>query len=233
MVKINSKGFTLIELLVVVAIIAVLISILLPSLSKARDMARSTVCASRTRALHQAWMMYCGDYGKVMPCFHGYSGDSWEKGCWLPLIKPYIGGYKVGAESLDEWMKNLACTEVNIWLSYNEKMDPFTSSIENMTPLLSYDAIPEPSRTVVFADSLWGECYTRLWGGSFTYSHSGKTKSNFGFADGHVESAVTRSKVDALPRDGILDPFPPKKFIYDPRSNQIGWPGWNYAVWNE
>lgn len=60
-------GFTLIELLVVVSIIALLISILLPSLSAARERARETVCAADTRALTQACLIYSSEYRGVLP----------------------------------------------------------------------------------------------------------------------------------------------------------------------
>ncbi len=61
------RGFTLIELLVVVAIIAMLISILLPSLSKARAQARTTLCLSRIGQLGKAFMIYADDYGEAFP----------------------------------------------------------------------------------------------------------------------------------------------------------------------
>ena len=45
----NEKGFTLIELLVVISIIALLLSILMPGLQKAKEKAQTTVCMSNIK----------------------------------------------------------------------------------------------------------------------------------------------------------------------------------------
>jgi prepilin-type N-terminal cleavage/methylation domain-containing protein len=63
----RSRGFTLIELLVVVAIIALLISILLPSLNQARAQSRTTLCASRIAQLQRAMLMYSEDFNERPP----------------------------------------------------------------------------------------------------------------------------------------------------------------------
>ncbi len=55
-------AFTLIELLVVIAIIGLLVSILLPSLGRARELARAAQCQSNTRNWGQASLMFTGDH---------------------------------------------------------------------------------------------------------------------------------------------------------------------------
>ncbi len=66
------RGFTLIELLVVVAIIAILISILLPALNGARRASRSTLCSTNMRQVGQALQTYLADNRGVFPASYYY-----------------------------------------------------------------------------------------------------------------------------------------------------------------
>jgi len=71
--KRNLKAFTLIELLIVIAIIALLLSVLLPSLKKAKEAARNVVCKSNLRQWSLVFSMYTEDHGDSYN--EGYSFD--------------------------------------------------------------------------------------------------------------------------------------------------------------
>lgn len=61
------SGFTLIELLVVIGIIAVLMAVLLPALSRAKGLAQSVACLNHLRQLQTCWLMYANDHDGTLP----------------------------------------------------------------------------------------------------------------------------------------------------------------------
>lgn len=72
------RGFTLIELLVVIAIIALLMAILIPALSHAREHGKRVVCLSNEKQLTLGWIMYADDSDdKICAANIGHSNYGW------------------------------------------------------------------------------------------------------------------------------------------------------------
>ena len=94
--KTKQQGFTLIELLVVISIIALLVSILLPSLSKAREQARKVVCQSNLKQSGTAFIMYALDHDGFFPYLNAATTQVYDmlENRWY-LFPKYIGDEKV------------------------------------------------------------------------------------------------------------------------------------------
>ncbi len=96
-----SKAFTLVELLVVIGIIAVLIAIIMPSLSRAREQAKQIQCLSNVRQIGMGFYMYAGDNKGIYPRFADWGGEYPED--WIywendrdpaqSAIALYVGGF--------------------------------------------------------------------------------------------------------------------------------------------
>jgi prepilin-type N-terminal cleavage/methylation domain-containing protein/prepilin-type processing-associated H-X9-DG protein len=103
--RITNRAFTLVELLVVVAIIALLLAVLLPSLGRAREVARSVICLGNMRMVGVGLMGYSADHQGLMLTGYKRHGISnvWATKIAYPYLQssrtpgnnPEVGGGKL------------------------------------------------------------------------------------------------------------------------------------------
>lgn len=212
-----SRGFTLIELLVVVAIIAILASMLLPGLARARDKGKSAKCQNNLRQLGLAAYLYDEDY-QVYPI--GWpSADLLIPGAtpiWYRQMQPYLGrstnisggGVFICPSSLQKAQpgeRHRGLREGGFWgiLAYAQN-----AHINNGRRDIGSRHVQDPTGTLIYADTDgWDSCLypDGVPSANVVYRHSGgnerssetdrgvagtknpKGRANAVFVDGHVE----------------------------------------------
>ncbi|MBI1375296.1 MAG: prepilin-type N-terminal cleavage/methylation domain-containing protein [Phycisphaera sp.] len=206
-------GFTLIELLVVVAIITLLIAILLPSLTNARETARKTICLTNQHQISVAWYAYTQEFhgNMVGPGTGGASDwvrsgntdDSLKKGALWPYVND-MGVYRCPSDRRDYRagynINDIIETdyEYNRSYSFNHFLG-YPAKSWNIFPIDRITSIPTAAGTMLMVEEPdWrgynmGSWVVRprfspaeiSWVDPIATWHLGGT--NFGFADGHAE----------------------------------------------
>lgn len=195
----RSGGFTLIELLVVLAIIAILASLLLPVLSKAKEKSKAATCLNNLRQWNLALSLYMHDNNDIIPR-RGQGvqplHDIDRPGDWFNCLPPLIGFLpyqtmvtngtvpKPGDSSIYV-CPTARLTTNSYFLSYamNFYLSPTLRSTPHRLP-----EIPHPSSVAFMADG--GCAYSSTVPSAKDYSVQARhvLRANVTFLDGHAQS---------------------------------------------
>jgi prepilin-type N-terminal cleavage/methylation domain-containing protein/prepilin-type processing-associated H-X9-DG protein len=185
----RSRAFTLIELLVVIAIIAVLASLLLPALGRAKARARATKCLSNFRQVGLASQMYADDFDGLLP------SSQHHRASWVGTLQTYLAGTNLHRCPDDRNLTRGYSYAINDFLTPH----PYGAEEFDFSRLL---AIPKPLETLFmgetrtnfvgsdhfhFADAQDGGYATNAFAGQVDVDRHAKS-ANYLFADGHVEA---------------------------------------------
>lgn len=170
-------AFTLIELIVVIAIICILTSLLLPSMSKVRALGRSVKCLSNVRQLGSAFQMYCDDNNDMMPA----NGPS---PYWFNALNFYIRNWQIFQCPEDKSFRGMTVDPFNASYGYNYTGLGWDNTVT--THLWRRTEVARPTETVIVLDC---QFYNASWLYMDVFVNRHGSNVNVSWVDGHASSA--------------------------------------------
>ncbi len=212
--RVINHAFTVVEMLAVVAILTLLISLLMPSLIRSREYAKTVKCAAHLRQVHVAGMNYAVPNRGYLPTGAGIVPGSWSP-TWDQLLQPYgtindliiCPSHSRGTRHY--W------TNANYINAYKNWGDTRQTGVMSLGFSVRTGSLDSPSATVSWMELRDHDASFAYGGRSepgsgwasiswdyqdyFIISYVHLNRANFAYCDGHVE---THTEADALgPKD--------------------------------
>jgi prepilin-type N-terminal cleavage/methylation domain-containing protein/prepilin-type processing-associated H-X9-DG protein len=171
----RGRAFTLIELLVVIAIIAIIASLILPAMARAKARAQGTFCLNNTRQLSVAWMIYADEHNGELAYNLGQSSRT-------VLAAPSLANLNMG----ENWVNNVENWELDSDNTNAAKMvetgiGPYTSKSAALYRCPSDNALSDQQRNAGWSGRVRSYSMNAMVGDAGNFSQTGTNLNNPGY----------------------------------------------------